>query len=74
MKTCTNCKHAEWKRTKSGNLHSSGEGRCKYPWKMPQLPASMYWGWPIAPTPCGGQISSKTGLKDHCAYYVREDE
>lgn len=26
MKNCTDCKHAEWKRTASGKLHPSGAG------------------------------------------------
>lgn len=69
MKNCTNCKHAEWKKTAAGKLHPSGNGLCKYPWEMPQLPGSMYWIGLRAPEPYGGQISRKTELKDHCVYF-----
>lgn len=71
MKNCLNCKYAEWKRTEAGKLHPSGDGHCKYPWKIPQLPASMYWIARSAPSPCGGNISRRDELKDHCAYFVR---
>ena len=74
MKNCTNCKHAEWKRVKSGRLHPSGDGLCKYPWKMPPLPASMHWasisGNP--PLPYGGNISRNKELDDHCVYFERK--
>lgn len=69
MKSCVNCKYAEWERTKAGKLHPSGEGVCKYPWKCPPLPASMYWLWIREPTPCGGSISRKNELKDDCPYF-----
>ena len=70
MKNCLNCKHADWKRTDAGKLHPSGDGRCKYPWKIPQLPASMYWIG-RAPQPNGGCISRKNDLQDHCTYWER---
>lgn len=73
MKNCLNCKHAEWKRTDAGRLHPSGDGRCKYPWKIPQLPASMYWIGLSAPTPCGGRISRNDEMKEHCVYFERVD-
>jgi hypothetical protein len=72
MKNCLHCKHADWKRTKAGKLHPSGEGRCKYPWKMPKLPASMYWIGQSAPEPFGGRISRNCDMKEHCAYFERE--
>lgn len=74
MKNCTNCKHAEWGRTASGRLHPSGDGRCKYPWKMPPLPASMHWGWQFIrpPRPEGGNISRNKELADHCVYFKRK--
>jgi hypothetical protein len=68
MKDCTKCKYAEWERTTAGRLHPSGQGRCTYPWKMPQLPASMHWIGD-APVPWGGYISRKEGLETHCAYF-----
>ena len=72
MKNCTDCKYAKWHRTKTtGRLHPSGSGICEYPWKMPKLPASMYWIGIGTPAPCGGSISRRTYLKDHCPYYMR---
>lgn len=72
MKSCLHCKHADWKKTAAGKLHPSGDGHCKYPWKMPPLPASMYWIGRSA-DPCGGHISRKGELKEHCAYFGRDD-
>jgi hypothetical protein len=76
MKSFLNCTHAVWNKTKSGKLHPSGDGTCAYPWKMPQLPASMYWiGSGLrAPTPSGGYISRKTELKEHCVYFSRKEQ
>lgn len=71
MKDCTHCRYAEWKRTKSGKLHPSGDGRCKFPYGLPQLPASMYWIG--MPTPSGGWINRREELKQHCPYYAREN-
>lgn len=70
MKNCTNCKHAQWKRTEAGRLHPSGDGRCAYPWKMPPIPAAMYWIG-TAPTPTGGYINRRKDLRDHCTYFTR---
>ncbi len=70
MKTCIGCKYAEWARTKSGRLSPAGYGECKYKWKMPKLPASMYWIGQREPSPSGGYISRKTGLKEDCVYYT----
>lgn len=71
MKNCTDCKHAEWKRTASGKLHPSGDGRCRYPYKVPPLPASMRWYLDRAPAIFGGHINRRKWLSDHCAYYAR---
>jgi hypothetical protein len=68
MKSCTNCKYAEWKKTASGRLHPSGDGRCQFTYKLPPLPQSMYWIG--SPSPCGGHINRKNDLKDHCVYYA----
>jgi hypothetical protein len=73
MKNCLHCKHANWKRTEAGKLHPSGDGKCTYPWKMPPLPASMYWMGQKAPTPHGSWINRKTELNDHCTYYARDE-
>jgi hypothetical protein len=69
MKNCTDCKYAEWKRTASGRLHPSREGRCKFPYKVPPLPASMVWTWNTAPRPVGGDIYRNKEHCDHCPYY-----
>jgi hypothetical protein len=73
MKSCTNCKHATWQKTKTGRLHPSGDGVCDYPWKLPPLPASMYWIRFNDPTPSGGHINRRHEHKDHCVYFARED-
>ena len=71
MKNCKDCKYADWDKTKSGRLHPSGDGRCTFPWKIPALPASMYWIGKNSPTPNGGSINRKKRFKDHCPYYGR---
>ena len=71
MKNCLLCKYADWQKTAAGKLHPSGDGKCTYPWKMPPLPASMYWFGTGQPKPCGGYINRKNELKDHCTYYER---
>lgn len=72
MKSCKDCKHADWKVTAAGRLHPSGDGNCKYPWKMPQIPAAMFWMYHKPPEPMGGWINRKTGLKDHCVYWSKK--
>lgn len=71
MKNCKGCKHASWNRTAAGKLHPNGDGRCSIKIKLPPLPASFFWI--TDPNPSGGWISRKRDLKDHCAYYARED-
>jgi len=68
MKTCVGCQYAVWKRTKAGRLHPSGDGRCAYEYKIPALPASMYFIH--KPTPCGGLINRHKGLTKPCAYWT----
>ena len=65
MKNCTGCKYAEWQRTKSGNLHPSGDGECTYEVKRPVAPISMSLSFHI----CGGFINRRRELKDHCPCY-----
>lgn len=72
MKTCRGCKWAVWQKTAAGKLHQSGNGRCTYPWKMPAIPASMYW-MGTTPSPNGGYISRKDELKDRCTYFSRSE-
>lgn len=71
MKNCTHCKHADWKRNVAGNLHPSGDGMCKYEYKLPPLPASMYWPSYMGPiAPRGGSINRRKALSDHCVYWA----
>ena len=68
MKTCKDCKYADWQRTKAGRLHPSGDGSCTYPFKIPQLPLAFYFiGGP--PSPYGGHISRGREFKEHCPYW-----
>ena len=67
---CVKCKHAVWCRTTAGRLHPSGDGRCEYPWKLPPLPASMYWIFASGPSPHGGHISRKKELEKDCVYFA----
>jgi len=69
MKNCKDCKYAEWDKTTTGRLHPSGDGKCTYPFKVPKLPAAMYWIGRTVPEPSGGQINRRTDLKEHCTYY-----
>jgi len=71
MKNCTDCKHAEWRRTEAGKLHPSGGGQCKYPYKLPPLPAAFWWTG--TPNQSFGYINRREYLKDHCTYYARKD-
>lgn len=71
MKNCLDCKFALWEHTTAGKLHPSGDGQCQYQWKMPPLPAAMYWI--STPQPTGGAINRKRDHKDHCAYFTREE-
>lgn len=74
MKNCTDCKHAQWKRTAAGRLHPDGTGRCGYPWKMPALPACTHWIGRCEPKTFGGYISRKDELPTHCTYYARAEQ
>jgi hypothetical protein len=68
MKKCLGCSYAEWDKTKANKLHPSGNGKCKYPYKIPQPPAAFYFlsGLPV---PCGGFINRNQEHKDHCPYW-----
>lgn len=68
MKNCKDCKHADWKKTKAGRLHPSGDGQCRIIYKIMPLPQSMYWVGG-EPSPYGGHINRKENFKDHCIYY-----
>jgi hypothetical protein len=68
VKSCNGCAFAEWKRTATGRLHPSGEGRCKKVIKIPELPQAFYWL--DAPSLCGGYINRREELKHHCVYFT----
>lgn len=68
MINCTDCKYAEWYRTKNESLHPSGDGECKYLVKKPVLPVSK---WFYDFTVRGGHINRKVELKTHCPCYQR---
>ena len=72
MKTCDDCKYAEWKRTAAGRLHPKKGGWCVYDWKMPPLPKAKYWIH-HEPKPSGGHITRGEELADHCAYWARKE-
>lgn len=72
MKNCTHCKYAEWNRTKTGRLSPDGSGWCRYPWRMPPLPQSMYFY--SDPKPAGGHIGRREDLKDDCVYFAWRNE
>jgi hypothetical protein len=75
VKNCTDCKHADWKRNAAGNLHPSGDGMCRYEYKVTPLPACMYWvGYSSSPpNPSGGAINRRHELSEHCVYFTRAD-
>ena len=74
MKTCDDCKYANWKRTKNGRLHPNKSGRCTYPWECPKLPAAFDWLADGAPTPWGGHIERGEEHKKHCPYWTRRED
>ena len=70
MKNCTYCKYAEWKKTSSGKLHPSGDGRCTYEVVIPKLPASKRWATSGSlPMPTHGFINRREELKEDCVYF-----
>lgn len=69
MKNCTDCIHAEWKRTAYGKLHPSGDGDCKKVVVFPKIQASFYYV--NSPTVCGGFINRRKTLKEDCVYFHR---
>jgi hypothetical protein len=71
MRNCKGCKFANWDKTKTGKLSPTGDGKCTYEVKLPVLPASMYWS--SAPHIYGGHIERHGEMKEHCAYYTREE-
>lgn len=74
MKNCTDCIHAEWKRTGSGRLHPSGYGRCTKEVKLPLLAACMFWSGVHCEVPrlSRGLINRREELKEDCVYWARK--
>ena len=76
MKTiCLECRYAEWLKDSRGHLHRSGEGHCRYEYKIPQLPASRYWGaLHGSPSPNGGYLDRRRDTHQKCPYFQRLKE
>jgi len=72
MKNCTKCKYAKWKKGNKERLHPSGDGECKFPYKIPALPASKFWIDKL-PIPYSWSINRRTELEEHCIYYKEEN-
>lgn len=70
MKSCMDCKFADWKRNTLGRLHPDGKGRCTKKVKIPELPQAYFWAHKIPPSPNGGSINRHEELEDHCVYYT----
>jgi hypothetical protein len=75
---CVGCKYADWKRTRSGKMHPSGEGRCTYMKRNTldiRIPAAFFWVDGSQPTPVGGRITRRdTGnVIDVCWFRTEED-
>ena len=68
--TCDGCRWAEWKRTANGRLHPDKTGKCKFPVKIPKLPAAFYWMGHSQPS--GGYIERGHVLKEACVHLNRE--
>lgn len=73
MRSCVECKYADWHRTANGRLHPDGEGRCTFEVKIPAIPASMSWGYSSTDKPHigGGYINRKRELSKDCPCYQR---
>jgi len=73
--SCLECAKAEWQRTKSGSLHPSGAGRCRWQFRSPAIPKAFYY-WGVekreAPSPHGGHISRKTPHTDCPLFHAKE--
>lgn len=73
MKTCNECKYAEWERTKLGRLHPNKQGKCTFPPpRVPALPPAFYWSTFSRPEPKGGHITRGREMHEHCAYWTRK--
>lgn len=73
MKDCTDCASAEWRKTASGRLHPSGDGRCLYEPKMPAIPASKSWFMARKPELTYGFINRRRLLDKDCPCYQKKE-
>ena len=67
MISCLGCHYADWKRSKNEALHPSGDGKCTFHVKMPQLPSAFYWIG--QPNIGGGLINRKQKFENDCPFY-----
>lgn len=67
---CLTCKYAEWKRTRAGDLHPSGDGRCVATFKI-DLPRAFFWSWGRRSAPYdGGWIERRPDTHfTECSFY-----
>jgi hypothetical protein len=68
---CTTCQLADWRRTKAGRLHPSGEGSCSWKgWKEWKFPKAFYLVGSVGHDlrPSGGYINRRTPCTD-CSLY-----
>lgn len=42
---CLTCAHAEWRKTVTGRLHPSGDGKCRYEVTVPIPASTPTWGY-----------------------------
>jgi len=66
MKTCNECKYADWNRTTSGRLHPSGDGFCTYK-LTPQIPNAF------SIIKVGGGISRRRTYNIRCPYWAKDE-
>lgn len=71
MSNCKECHFAVWRKTKTGKLHPSGEGKCTCkPWEKWQIPVAYYYihSRKIIP-PEGGYINRRTPHEGKCPFF-----
>ena len=68
---CMTCQFANWRKTASGKMHPTGEGKCTYALSEMIIPASYYWiGFrEKGPMPSGGRIDRRAPFSRRCPTY-----
>lgn len=66
---CLNCALADWTLTKSARLHPSGEGKCKFVFKMPELPKSLYF---VGGIQVGGGFINRNTPETDCPQFIED--